>query len=462
MPGIIERPMELRSYEYDVCCGATSTSVDELPEVYTIPEENIPPVHNQYDVGACGAFAMCQCAESNDLCNGEELIHYSPSWNYGRVESRGSRRTDGLIISTALKGAKTIGFISERLFPNFNKEVPEILDICAERDDIIPESSKKKIISYASMNYAMKEKKWNTIRQALYDNKRAILITSSNFFRGGGHAIIAIGWSNTNGKQKGRYLEFQNSWGEDYKNNGRYFIPIDYVSEAYSIFWNDITMPFTDVVSDVWYYDYIKSVYLSGLVQGVTATEFKPEDNIIRGDLAIIVDRALNKLKYSLNTFIKSQNQLEKGYKEINFEDSIDGFGFKDVDSKAYYAEAVNRVFANGIITGDENNLFNPENDITRAEMSAILVRMYLLILSKISENIHSINVGEDSINMNKIKDVGKDDWFYGYVEEAYKLGLMNGVSEDTFAPMDKLTRAESAAIFSRLFKSIDHLLDEI
>lgn len=461
MPAIVEKPIGVRSYEYDIC---TSSSIDpaDLPDKYTIPEENIPPVHDQKSVNDCVAFAMCQCAESYDLSNEEKLTHYSPSWNYGRMECRGTYKGEGMIPEAALNGTTKIGFISDLLFPDFDKDVPEILDICAKRDDIIPESSKKKINLYTSMNYAMRDKKWDTVRQALYDNKRAILITSSTFFRGGSHAIIAIGWSNTNGKQKGRYLLFQNSWNEDYKDNGRWYIPIEEVDNAYALFWNGFELPFTDVTVDDWFYDNVKSSYFCSLIKGVSDTEFKPNDNIIRGDVAVIISRLMDKILYSVNTFVTSQNQLDKNYSLISFEDKIDEISFKDVDPSSYYYDAINKVFANGIIMGDQDGNFNPQNDITRAEMSAIVVRMAINVYTKICENIHKVDIETQDVDMSKIKDVSEDDWFYGYVKKAYEMGFMNGMSEDSFAPNSNLTRAEASTVLYRLFTSIDHLLREV
>ena len=461
MPAVLERPCGVRNYDYSIC-KANSTPVDKLPEKYTIPEKNIPPVHNQDVVNACVAFSMCQCAESTDLANGRELTHYSPSWNYGRDESRNGYKGEGLYSEVAVKGASKIGFVPELLFPNFNMEAPEILDICAKRDDILEESTKRNIKGYSYINYAMTDKKWDTIRQALYDNKRAILITSRRFFGIGGHAIIAIGWSNTNGKQKGRYIEFQNSWDTTYKNNGRWFIPLDSINECYVMTWEDYKLPFKDVQETDWFYDYVKSSYFSGLIKGVTDTEFNPNDNIIRGDVAVIIDRLFDKVEYSINTFIKSQDQLGKNYKEIKFEDKVDSVTFKDVDPSSYYYNSINKVFANGIILGDDNGNFNPEAHITRAEMAAIVVRTKLTIFDVLTRATHDITTIKENVDMTKVKDVSEDDWFFGYVKEAYEMHLMNGLSDDTFGPYNELTRAEASTVLYRLFRSIDYLLMEV
>lgn len=47
--------------------------------------------------------------------------------------------------------------------------------------------------------------------------------------------------------------------------------------------------------------------------------------------------------------------------------------------------------------------------------------------------------------------DVNENDWFYGAVEYVYDNGLMNGVSEDEFAPQMKLTRAMMVSVLANL-----------
>ena len=47
--------------------------------------------------------------------------------------------------------------------------------------------------------------------------------------------------------------------------------------------------------------------------------------------------------------------------------------------------------------------------------------------------------------------DVPEDAWFYGAVADAYEAGLVKGKSGTVFAPDDNVTRAEVAAMLSRL-----------
>jgi len=51
----------------------------------------------------------------------------------------------------------------------------------------------------------------------------------------------------------------------------------------------------------------------------------------------------------------------------------------------------------------------------------------------------------------NPFVDITSDDWYYDSVMYAYKLGLMNGTSDDQFSPDTPLTRAMVVTVLYRL-----------
>lgn len=456
--GVIPEPIKLRNYDFDTCCRNVS-STDSLPDSYMIPEENIPQVHDQGSVGACVAFSLCECAEGKELADTGRCVHYSPAWNYGRDESRNGYKGDGLFASTALNGAIKIGFVPELYF-DILKEVPDILNLAKERDDLLSLGMLAKPSSYVSMNYAMEDKRWDSIRQALYTYKRPIMIISDDYFNGS-HAIIAIGWSNTNGKTKGRYIQFQNSWGESYGNKGRSYIGIGYVNGAYLLLWDDIKLPFNDVKKEDWFYDDVKSVYLSGLVKGTTDTTFEPNGDFIRGDVAMIISRMLDKFKYSVNTFIKTKHQQGINANYVSFpKTKYDEKRFLDVKKADYYSEAIFDVLANGIMEGTCQNRFEPNKTMTRAEAAAIVTRVIEKLKSMIEKSLN-IHLTLPNTGTIKFTDVKPKAWYSSYVNSACGIGLMQGNGDGTFAPEKNITRCEGAAIFHRLFKALEKLLEQ-
>ncbi|WP_342352581.1 S-layer homology domain-containing protein, partial [Paenibacillus castaneae] len=110
---------------------------------------------------------------------------------------------------------------------------------------------------------------------------------------------------------------------------------------------------------------------------------------------------------------------------------------FKDV-AKHWSKEAVNDMGSRMVINGIGNDLFNPNEDITRAEFAAIIVRGLGLKL----EN------GELPFS-----DVKSSDWYASVIQTAYSYNLINGFTDGTFRPNDKITREQAMAIIAKAMK---------
>jgi hypothetical protein len=87
------------------------------------------------------------------------------------------------------------------------------------------------------------------------------------------------------------------------------------------------------------------------------------------------------------------------------------------------------------ILGGYPDGTFAPDNDITRAEVAAIVVRALGL---------------PEGIGTNAYVDVKSTDWFCGYIETATTYGLITGYSDGTFGPNDKITREQAMTIVAR------------
>ena len=93
-------------------------------------------------------------------------------------------------------------------------------------------------------------------------------------------------------------------------------------------------------------------------------------------------------------------------------------------------------IYDAGIMVGDDNNNFRPNDNITRAETAAIICRM-----------IESKGMIVDL----PFTDVNTEDWFFPYVSAAYSKKLFSGKSAEIFAPKDGITREEMATVLYRL-----------
>lgn len=116
--------------------------------------------------------------------------------------------------------------------------------------------------------------------------------------------------------------------------------------------------PFSDVDSDSWYSGYVVWAYNQGIVNGMGEDIFAPEAPISRQDLSVMIMRYADKFNVSL----PSSDEAE----------------LRDADTVSDYAsDAVARLSGCGIINGDENGNFNPENSAARAEAAKIIYLLF-------------------------------------------------------------------------------------
>ncbi|WCN39674.1 cadherin-like beta sandwich domain-containing protein [Aneurinibacillus uraniidurans] len=111
---------------------------------------------------------------------------------------------------------------------------------------------------------------------------------------------------------------------------------------------------------------------------------------------------------------------------------------FKDVEHH-WAKQAVNDMGSRMVISGTGNDLFHPDQDITRAEFAAIIVRGLGLKL----EN-----------GPNPFADVKAVDWYSSSVQTAYKYNLISGFEDGTFHPMDRITREQATVIIAKAMKT--------
>jgi hypothetical protein len=99
---------------------------------------------------------------------------------------------------------------------------------------------------------------------------------------------------------------------------------------------------------------------------------------------------------------------------------------YADVDS-SYNQEAIDVAQAVGIMTGDENGNFNPDNGVTRNEMAVIMC------------NLLDLQVGSST---SPFTDV--DSWAAPYVAACYNNGIVAGTSATTYGGNETVTSAQA------------------
>ena len=109
---------------------------------------------------------------------------------------------------------------------------------------------------------------------------------------------------------------------------------------------------------------------------------------------------------------------------------------FTDLNSGAWYHEAVDYVVGNGLMYGTGASTFAPEEVTTRAMLATLLYRL----------------AGEPSVEgiENPFKDVKEGSYYYNAVIWAAKTGIVYGTSATTFAPNMKLSREQMVTMLWR------------
>lgn len=113
---------------------------------------------------------------------------------------------------------------------------------------------------------------------------------------------------------------------------------------------------------------------------------------------------------------------------------------FSDVKGTKYQ-EAVERLVSFNIVNGfSEDNTFRPKNNVTRAQLSKMLV---------ISMGLES-EVSSASKKFLSFNDVLTNYWGYGYIKVASDKKLVNGYTDGKFKPDGTVTYAEATAMIVR------------
>ena len=178
-------------------------------------------------------------------------------------------------------------------------------------------------------------------------------------------------------------------------------------------------LPFTDVPQTAWYYESVQSAWAADLIDGVTATKFKPDDTLTVAQ-AIKLAAALYQMEH------EGEVTLRNG-------------------SETWYDSYVSYAVANGIIEKDYASY-------TAAHMNAAITRAEFVHIFHGAESTYkAINQVADGA----IPDVKSGDAFASDIYEFYRAGILTGSdAKGTFHPASSIKRSEVATILLRMFEA--------
>lgn len=174
---------------------------------------------------------------------------------------------------------------------------------------------------------------------------------------------------------------------------------------------------FADVPVHHWAHQTIRTLAAKHIVQGVTESEFAPQQDVTRAEFTTLLVRML-------------------GLQQSNA-----AHAFTDIPSAAWYADDVAAAYEAGVVRGSSGNRFIPNGVISRQEMAAMLVRAYDYAGGQQTNGQATSYTDQEKIAHWAVQDVTR----------ATEIGLLMG-HNGMFRPEATTTRAEAAqAIYNLL-----------
>jgi len=180
-------------------------------------------------------------------------------------------------------------------------------------------------------------------------------------------------------------------------------------------------MVFSDVRKDAWYTDSIGYVYHHGIMDGVAKGRFGVNDSTTRAMIVTMLWRL-------------------EGEPVVNYL-----MPFTDVAADAYYTEAVRWAASENIVIGVTKDRFDPDANITREQMAAIIFR-YAKHEGVAPTGAWAIRL--DYPDLSSVADYAGEAVMYCTMKK-----LMQGRDGGVFAPRADATRAEIAVVFHRFME---------
>ncbi len=171
---------------------------------------------------------------------------------------------------------------------------------------------------------------------------------------------------------------------------------------------------FTDLGTEgTWYHEAVDYVLRNGLMSGYGDGTFGPDDNLSRAMLAQILHNI-------------------EGRPVVNYL-----MQFTDVPGSEWYTEAVRWAASTGIITGYGDNLFGPDDNITREQLAVMLWR-YAGTPAATNKELHFKDVDEAG------------DFALDTLRWAVENGILTGYGDGQLKPTGLATRTEVATMLMR------------
>lgn len=157
----------------------------------------------------------------------------------------------------------------------------------------------------------------------------------------------------------------------------------------------------------------IMALYRKGWISGKNEYTYDPNGNLTRAQATAILINAIG---------LDTTNETVPNY-------------FKDVPANHWAKRAIEIAYKYHIVNGTNENIFDPNANITRAQLAGILSRVLNYPLPTDESSFY---------------DVPKDFWAYADILKLSSKGIIKGREDGGFYPFNHVTRGQMAAMVNR------------
>ncbi len=122
-------------------------------------------------------------------------------------------------------------------------------------------------------------------------------------------------------------------------------------------------------------------------------------------------------------------------------EDTTNTSPFTDIGGCLWANEAINSLYAKGVVTGTSATVFSPENSISRGDFMIMLYRAY--------------NLGSFTSASGNFSDITVGSYWYDAISAAKALGIALGTDDGKFNPESAITREDAMSLLYRTLAKV-------
>lgn len=181
------------------------------------------------------------------------------------------------------------------------------------------------------------------------------------------------------------------------------------------------TIDFEDVKESHWAKEAIIKLAAAGILQGKKQNQFMPSETLTRAELITMLYRMSGESYESTETLV-----------------------FNDVKTTDWYGAAIGWGLQAGIIKGMNATSFAPQAPVTREQIATMVAKYIQYMKLELVANESKV----------AFKDAASiSEYAKASVQTLQQYNILKGKADSTFAPKDKVTRAEAAQILIVIFK---------